>query len=46
MNSVKVAVVDDSAFMRKIISDELNSEENIDVVAKLRNGKELIEKFE
>lgn len=44
MDSVKVAVVDDSAFMRKIISDKLNSEQNIEVVAKFRNGKELIEK--
>lgn len=45
MNLIKVAVVDDSAFMRKVISDELNSQEEIDVVAKFRNGKELIEQF-
>lgn len=45
MYPIKVAVVDDSAFMRKIISDELNSEKEIDVVAKFRNGKELIEQF-
>lgn len=46
MNLIKVAVVDDSAFMRKVISDELNSQEEIDVVAKFRNGKELIEQFD
>ncbi len=46
MNLIKVAVVDDSAFMRKVISDELNSQEEIDVVAKFRNGKELIQQFD
>lgn len=46
MCSIKVAVVDDSAFMRKVISDELNSQTGIDVVAKFRNGKELIEQYE
>lgn len=46
MNSIKVAVVDDSAFMRKVISDELNSQNGIDVVAKFRNGKELIDLYD
>lgn len=46
MDSIKVAVVDDSAFMRKVISDELNSQNGIDVVAKFRNGKELIDLYD
>ncbi len=46
MYSIKVAVVDDSAFMRKVISDELNSQNGIDVVAKFKNGKELIDLYD
>lgn len=45
MANIKVAVVDDSAFMRKILSDILNSHEQMEVVGKFRNGKDLIEQF-
>ncbi|MDS0524134.1 chemotaxis response regulator protein-glutamate methylesterase [Clostridium sp. SHJSY1] len=45
MANIKVAVVDDSAFMRKILSDILNSHHEIEVIAKFRNGKDLIEQF-
>jgi two-component system chemotaxis response regulator CheB len=41
---IKVLVVDDSAFMRKVISDILSSDSNIEVVGTARNGKDGIEK--
>lgn len=41
---VRVLIVDDSAFMRRIISDILMSDANIEVVDKARNGKDGIEK--
>ncbi len=41
---IKVLVVDDSAFMRKIIGDILSSENDIQVVEYGRNGKDAIEK--
>lgn len=41
---VKVLVVDDSAFMRKVISDILNSDRGIQVVDTAKNGQEAIEK--
>lgn len=40
----KVLVVDDSAFMRKLITDILNSHPEIEVVGIARNGKDAIEK--
>lgn len=40
----KALVVDDSAFMRKLISDMLNSHPEIEVVGIARNGKDAIEK--
>ncbi len=43
-NLIKVLVVDDSAFMRKVISDILNSDEKIKVVGTAKNGAEAIEK--
>lgn len=46
MDKIKVAVVDDSAFMRKIITDTLEQDESIEVVVKFRNGKDLIEKVD
>lgn len=46
MEKIKVAVVDDSAFMRKVISDIINSEDSMEVVAKFRNGKDLLEKVD
>ncbi|GAA0077550.1 chemotaxis response regulator protein-glutamate methylesterase [Clostridium sp. CTA-5] len=46
MNKIKVIVVDDSAFMRKLISEMIQEQEDFDVVAKFRNGKELIQKID
>lgn len=43
MNKIKVLIVDDSAFMRKILSDILNDSKSIEVVGTARNGKEAIE---
>ncbi|QKS71418.1 chemotaxis response regulator protein-glutamate methylesterase [Paenalkalicoccus suaedae] len=41
---INVLVVDDSAFMRKMIGDMLDSEPDIHVVARARNGKDAVEK--
>lgn len=41
---IKVLIIDDSAFMRRIISDMLKSDENIIVAATARNGREGLEK--
>jgi len=41
---VKVLVVDDSAFMRKIISDILEEDPIIKVIDRARDGKEAVEK--
>lgn len=46
MDKIRIVVVDDSAFMRKAISDMLESEKSFEVVAKLRDGRELLEKVE
>ncbi|TCT26752.1 two-component system chemotaxis response regulator CheB [Melghiribacillus thermohalophilus] len=46
MNRIKVLVVDDSAFMRKMISDILNSDPFIEVIGTARNGKDGIDKME
>lgn len=46
MDKVKIIVVDDSAFMRKAISDMIESESNFEVVAKFRDGRELVEKID
>jgi len=40
---IKVLVVDDSLFMRQVISDLLNSDSGIEVVAKAANGLEALE---
>lgn len=45
MKSIKVLVVDDSALMRKIVSDMLNEESDIEVVATARNGKDALKKI-
>jgi two-component system chemotaxis response regulator CheB len=42
--SIKVLVVDDSAFMRKTISAILNEAEDIEVVATARDGLEAVQK--
>ncbi|SES67896.1 two-component system, chemotaxis family, response regulator CheB [Natronincola peptidivorans] len=41
--TVNVVVVDDSPFMRKIISDILNSDDGIKVIGDAKNGKKAIE---
>jgi two-component system chemotaxis response regulator CheB len=45
MNKKQILVVDDSAFMRKIITDIVNSSESLEVVATARNGQDAIEKI-
>lgn len=45
-STVKVLVVDDSAFMRKIIGDILESDRELEVVARARNGHEALKMFE
>ncbi len=42
MAKIKVLVVDDSAFMRKMIADIINSSPEMEVIAKARNGREAI----
>jgi two-component system chemotaxis response regulator CheB len=46
VDKIKIIVVDDSAFMRKAISDMIESESSFEVIAKLRDGRELIEKVD
>lgn len=46
MNMINVLVVDDSAFMRKMIADILQSHPRITVVGTARNGKDALEKIE
>lgn len=41
MKKIKVLVVDDSALMRKVISDMLNEMEDIDVIHTAKNGEDL-----
>lgn len=43
--AIKVMVVDDSAFMRKIISDILKEDTDIDIVGTARNGQDALEKL-
>ncbi|MBP1968081.1 two-component system chemotaxis response regulator CheB [Virgibacillus natechei] len=45
MHLIRVIVIDDSAFMRKIISDILESENRIKVIATARNGEIGIQKI-
>ncbi len=42
---IRVLVVDDSPFMRKLISEILSSEPDIDVVATARNGRDALDKL-
>lgn len=42
---LKVLVIDDSAFMRKMISNLLNTDEGIEVIGTARNGLEALEKM-
>ncbi len=45
MNKIKVLVVDDSALMRKIISDMINGEPDMETIDIARNGEELLNKL-
>ncbi|MBL4938022.1 chemotaxis response regulator protein-glutamate methylesterase [Clostridium sp. YIM B02515] len=45
MKDIKVLVVDDSALMRKIISDMINSSENMEVLDIARNGQDMLNKL-
>lgn len=45
MKKIKVIVVDDSALMRKIISDIVNSQEDMEVINTARNGEDLLDKI-
>jgi two-component system, chemotaxis family, protein-glutamate methylesterase/glutaminase len=45
LDKIKALVVDDSALMRKIISDMINMEKDMVVIDTARNGEELIEKL-
>ena len=42
---IKVLIVDDSALMRKILSDILNEDEELQVIAVANNGKDALEKI-
>jgi len=46
LNSIKVLVVDDSAFMRKIIREILEEDSSIHVVGTARNGQDALAKIE
>lgn len=45
MKKINVLVVDDSALMRKVISDMINDESDMEVVDICRNGEELLQKL-
>ncbi|MDK2879778.1 MAG: two-component system, chemotaxis family, protein-glutamate methylesterase/glutaminase [Thermoanaerobacteraceae bacterium] len=44
VEKIKVMVVDDSAFMRKFISDMINAEKDMEVVFSAKDGMEAVEK--
>ncbi|RDW19501.1 chemotaxis response regulator protein-glutamate methylesterase [Oceanobacillus arenosus] len=44
--SIRVIVIDDSAFMRKVITDILSSDPRIEVVSTARNGEDGLKKIE
>ncbi len=45
MDKVKVLVVDDSAFMRKLIKDMLSDDHRIDVIGTARDGRDALSKI-
>lgn len=45
MDKIKVIVVDDSALMRKIVSDMINSEKDMEVIGTAKNGDDLLKKL-
>lgn len=46
MKPIRVIVIDDSAFMRKVISDILSSDPRIEVASTARNGEDGLKKIE
>lgn len=42
---IKILVVDDSAFMRRLLSDFLNEHDELSVIATARNGKDALNKL-
>ncbi|MDP4145966.1 MAG: chemotaxis response regulator protein-glutamate methylesterase [Bacillota bacterium] len=46
MSKIKVLIVDDSALMRRVISDMLSEENDIEVIGTARNGDELLKKID
>ena len=44
MSKIRVLVADDSAFIRKILSDILNSDTELEVVGSAKNGEEVLKK--
>ncbi len=46
MKKIRVLIVDDSAFMRKLITDFLQEEESIEVIGTARNGQDGLKKIE
>lgn len=45
MKNIKVIVVDDSALMRRVISDMINMEADMEVIEIAKNGSDLIDKI-
>ncbi|MFZ5943686.1 MAG: protein-glutamate methylesterase/protein-glutamine glutaminase [Bacillota bacterium] len=45
MSKIRVLVVDDSAFMRKVISDIINADEELELVGTARNGQDALDKI-
>ena len=45
MEKIKVLIVDDSAFMRKLISEFLSEDKRIEVIGTARNGQDAISKI-
>ena len=41
--AIKILIVDDSAFMRKVIADILSEDPMLEVVGRARNGAEAME---
>lgn len=45
MSKIKVFIVDDSAFMRKVISDMVQFDQELEVIGTARNGKDALQKL-
>ena len=44
--TIKVLIVDDSAFMRKMISEIISSQPELEVAGTARNGRDALSKLE